>query len=38
MKLSVILGVAQMALGILMKAFNATHERKTIDFVFEFIP
>ena len=38
MKLSVILGVAQMALGIFMKALNAKQERKTVDFVFEFIP
>lgn len=38
MKLSVILGVAQMSLGILMKGANALHEASFIDFVFEFIP
>lgn len=38
MKLSVILGVAQMSLGILMKGFNAIHFGRPIEFVFEFIP
>lgn len=38
MKLSVILGVAQMSLGICMKGFNAVHFRRPIDFFFEFIP
>ena len=38
MKLSVIFGVAQMSLGILMKGLNAIHFRKPIDFFFEFIP
>lgn len=38
MKLSVILGVAQMCLGILMKGCNAIHFRRPIDFFFEFIP
>lgn len=38
MKLSVILGVAQMCLGILMKGLNSIHFRKPIDFIFEFVP
>lgn len=38
MKLSVILGVAQMTLGILMKGMNALHFRRPIDFIFEFVP
>ena len=38
MKLSVILGVAQMSLGVLMKAFNSLYFNRTIDFVFEFLP
>jgi V-type H+-transporting ATPase subunit a len=38
MKLSVILGVLQMSLGICMKAFNATHFGNKIDFFFEFVP
>jgi len=38
MKISVILGVAQMSLGVFMKAFNSIHQKKTIDFFFEFIP
>lgn len=38
MKMSVIFGVAQMSLGIFMKAFNAVHFRQPIDFLFEFLP
>jgi V-type H+-transporting ATPase subunit a len=38
MKLSVILGVAQMSLGIFMKAFNSVHFKRGVDFWFEFIP
>lgn len=38
MKIAVILGVLQMALGICMKAFNNLHFGKTIDFLFEFLP
>lgn len=38
MKISVILGVAQMTLGIFMKAFNSMHFNKLLDFTFEFIP
>jgi V-type H+-transporting ATPase subunit a len=38
MKLSVILGVAQMAMGVCMKAFNSAYSHKTIDFFFEFVP
>jgi V-type H+-transporting ATPase subunit a len=38
MKLSVILGVLQMSLGICMKAFNATYFKNKLDFFFEFVP
>jgi len=38
MKISVILGVSQMSLGIVMKAFNALHFEKKLDFFYEFIP
>lgn len=38
MKLSVILGVLQMGLGVCMKAFNATYFSNTLDFWFEFVP
>lgn len=38
MKLSVILGVAQMSLGICMKGLNAIHFRSPLDFFFEFVP
>jgi len=38
MKTSVILGVAQMLLGISMKAFNAIQFNSKTDFLFEFIP
>jgi V-type H+-transporting ATPase subunit a len=38
MKLSVILGVIQMALGVSMKAFNAVYFKNKIDFIFEFLP
>lgn len=36
--MSVIFGVSQMCLGILMKAFNAIHFGRKLDFYFEFIP
>ena len=38
MKLSIIVGVTHMCLGILMKGVNAWHFRKPLDFIFEFIP
>ena len=38
MKLSVILGVLQMALGVCMKALNAIHFGNHMDFFFEFVP
>lgn len=38
MKLSVIFAIAQMSLGVCMKAFNASYFNSTIDFVFEFVP
>jgi len=38
MKLSVILGVLQMGLGVCMKAANATYFGNKMDFFFEFVP
>lgn len=38
MKMAVIFGVAHMSLGIFMKAFNAFHFKKPLDFFFEFLP
>lgn len=38
MKLSVILGVLQMSLGICMKALNAAYFKNKLDFFFEFVP
>jgi V-type H+-transporting ATPase subunit a len=38
MKMSVIFGVAQMSLGIFMKAFNAVHFGRMVDLFFEFFP
>jgi len=38
MKISVILAILQMSLGILMKGFNAIHFKRPLDFLFEFIP
>jgi V-type H+-transporting ATPase subunit a len=38
MKISVILGVMQMALGVCMKAFNALYFNNKLDLYFEFIP
>jgi len=38
MKIAVILGVLQMSLGVLMKAFNAIYFRKSVDFWHEFVP
>lgn len=38
MKLSVIIAVSHMSLGVCMKAFNAVNNSSVIDFVFEFIP
>lgn len=38
MKLSVIFGVLQMALGVVMKAYNSVQFKRPIDFIFEFIP
>lgn len=38
MKLSVIFGIAQMSLGIFLKAANARYFKKDLDFYFEFIP
>ena len=38
MKLSVLIGVTQMLLGVLLKFFNAMHFRNATDFVFDCIP
>jgi len=38
MKLAIILGVAQMTFGILLRGLNCIFNRKVVDFVFEFIP
>jgi V-type H+-transporting ATPase subunit a len=38
MKIAVILGVAQMALGVILKGFNYIHAKKRVDFFFEFLP
>jgi len=38
MKMAVIFGVAHMSLGIFMKAFNAFHFKRPLDFFFEFLP
>jgi V-type H+-transporting ATPase subunit a len=38
MKMSVILGVTQMCLGIVMKCLNAIYFRQELDLIFEFIP
>lgn len=38
MKLSVIFAILQMSLGIIMKGLNSLYFRKTVDFLFEFIP
>ena len=38
MKMAVIFGVAQMSLGITMKAFNSLYFGRIVEFFFEFIP
>ena len=38
MKLSVIFGVFQMTLGIILKGFNALHDRDLVEYIFIFIP
>ena len=38
MKLSVILGVFQMTLGIILKGFNAIFEKDCVEFIFVFFP
>ena len=38
MKVSVIIGVSQMVLGIFLSAFNASHFKKPYNFWFEFLP
>ena len=38
MKISVIIGVAQMIIGIILKGLNAIHFKSPVDFLYEFIP
>jgi len=38
MKISVILGVFQMCIGICLRGSNAIYWKKPVDFFFEFIP
>jgi V-type H+-transporting ATPase subunit a len=38
MKISVILGVLQMGMGVFMKALNAIYRKNSVDFLFEFVP
>jgi hypothetical protein len=38
MKLSIVLGVSHMLLGIAMKAVNTIHFKNYVDLIFEFIP
>ena len=38
MKLSVILGIFQMCMGIILKGINALYFNNTLDFIFEFLP
>lgn len=38
MKLAVILGVLQMAMGVILKGFNYHYSKKRVEFYFEFIP
>jgi len=38
MKLSVILGIAHMSLGIILKGMNAIHFKSGLDFLCEFVP
>ena len=38
MKISVIFGVTQMCLGIIIKGCNALYFKNSLDFIFEFIP
>lgn len=38
MKLSIIIGVTHMLLGIAMKGVNAIHFKNPVDFIFEFVP
>lgn len=38
MKMSVIFGVAQMSMGVIVKAMNALYFNRKLEFFFEFIP
>ncbi|CAK0904573.1 unnamed protein product [Prorocentrum cordatum] len=38
MKISVVLGVTQMCLGLLLRVLNTWHERSGLDFLFECVP
>lgn len=38
MKISVVIAIIHMTVGVVMKAFNSLYFKKKIDFYFEFIP
>ena len=38
MKMSIVIGVSHMLLGIVLKGLNAIHFRNVLDFIFEFVP
>ena len=38
MKMSVIIAITHMSLGVWMKAFNAYYFKSAVDFIFEFVP
>lgn len=38
MKMSVIFGVTQMTVGVILKGFNSIYFKSPVDFFFEFIP
>jgi V-type H+-transporting ATPase subunit a len=38
MKISVIIAIVHMTLGVIIKAFNSTYFKRKLDFIYEFIP
>jgi V-type H+-transporting ATPase subunit a len=38
MKMAILIGIVQMMLGLILKAFNSRYFKKPLDFYFEFIP
>lgn len=38
MKVSVIIAIVHMTVGVIIKAFNSIYFKKRLDFYFEFIP